>query len=83
MKGPLALLGISIASLYTSQKIYKQQQEQQRSKSNLASSPTLSEKQPQEPQPSQQSQEQQHPWWNPPVRHEAKYAELMNVPWIR
>ncbi|EPS44383.1 hypothetical protein H072_1628 [Dactylellina haptotyla CBS 200.50] len=77
MKAPLALLGVSIASFYTSQKIYKQQQEQ-RSKTNLAST-TLSEKQPQDPQPSPQNQDQQqHPWWNPPVRHEAKYAELMN-----
>ncbi|KAF3913997.1 hypothetical protein ABW21_db0208611 [Orbilia brochopaga] len=84
MKGPLALLGVSIASYYTSHKLYKHQQEQ-RSKTSLAS--PISEKQPQEPlaEPPQQSPSPpaQYPWWNPPVRHEAKYAELMNVPWIR
>ncbi|KAK6496906.1 hypothetical protein TWF481_001887 [Arthrobotrys musiformis] len=81
MKAPLAILGVSLASLY-SHKVYKNQQEQ-RSKTELSLG-ELSEKQPHiEPEAPQKSSKPEHPWWNPPVRHEAKYAELMNVPWIR
>ncbi|KAF3244626.1 hypothetical protein TWF217_010674 [Orbilia oligospora] len=75
MKAPLAILGVSIASFY-SHKMYKNQQGQ-RSKTSL------SEKQLQEPEVPQKSNKPEHPWWNPPVRHEAKYAELIHVPWIR
>ncbi|KAJ6264593.1 hypothetical protein Dda_0742 [Drechslerella dactyloides] len=72
MKAPLALLGVSIASCYTSHKFYKQQQGQ-RSKSSLTASSPISEKPPHVPEaplrsssPSSPSQSQ-YPWWNPPA----------------